>query len=76
MNVPSYLKKGDTIGITCPAGYMAAEKAENCIATLQSWGYNVMVGKTLGSQSENYFSGTDEERLDEYFPLGQSGGGS
>ncbi|MCP9751781.1 LD-carboxypeptidase [Ferruginibacter sp. HRS2-29] len=65
MNVPPYLKKGDTIGITCPAGYMAAEKAETCIATLQSWGYNVMVGKTLGSQSENYFSGTDEERLDE-----------
>jgi len=65
MNFPPYLKKGDTIGITCPAGYMPAEKAQTCIATLQSWGYNVMVGKTLGSQSENYFSGTDEERLDE-----------
>lgn len=53
------------IGITCPAGYMAAEKAQNCITTLQSWGFDVMVGKTLGSNSKNYFSGTDEERRDE-----------
>ncbi len=65
MKIPSYLKKGDTIGITCPAGYMAAEKAQTCIDTLQQWGYEVMVGKTLGSSSANYFSGTDEERADE-----------
>ena len=32
---------------------------------MQSWGYEVMVGKTLGSESDNYFSGTDEERCDE-----------
>ena len=62
---PPYLKKGDTIGITCPAGYMAAEKAATCIATIQSWGYNVSIGKTLGSESQNYFSGTDEERCTE-----------
>ncbi len=65
IKIPSYLKKGDTIGITCPAGYMAAEKAQACINTLQSWGFDVMVGKTLGSNSKNYFSGTDEERRDE-----------
>jgi muramoyltetrapeptide carboxypeptidase len=65
IKIPPYLKKGDTIGITCPAGYMAAEKAQTCIDTLQKWGYNVMVGKTLGSSSENYFSGNDEERIDE-----------
>ena len=62
---PPYLKKGDTIGITCPAGYMAKEKAQACIDTLQQWGFNVMIGKTLGSNSTNYFSGTDEERLNE-----------
>lgn len=65
IKIPPYLKKGDSIGITCPAGYMAAEKAQTCIATLQQWGYEVMVGKTLGSSSANYFSGTDEERADE-----------
>ena len=63
--LPSYLKKGDTIGITCPAGYMAAEKAQNCITTLQDWGYEVFVGKTLGSNSQNYFSATDKERCNE-----------
>ena len=63
--IPAYLQKGDTIGITCPAGFMAAEKAQTCIDTLHEWGYNVMVGKTLGSNSVNYFSGTDEERADE-----------
>lgn len=65
IKIPPYLQKGDTIGITCPAGYMAADKAQTCIDTLQQWGYQVMVGKTLGSASVNYFSGTDEDRADE-----------
>lgn len=65
IKIPRYLRKGDTIGITCPAGFMAKEKAQTCIDTLQQWGYQVIVGKRLGSNSTNYFSGTDEERLDE-----------
>ena len=65
IRIPPYLKKGDTIAITCPAGYMATAKAQACIETLQSWGFDVMVGKTLGSKSKNYFSGTDEQRRDE-----------
>jgi len=65
IKLPPYLKKGNTIGITCPAGYMAAEKAQTCITVLQQWGYQVMVGKTLGSNSVNYFSATDEDRRDE-----------
>jgi len=63
--IPPYLKKGNTVSITCPAGYMAAEKAQTCISTLQSWGFDVMVGKTLGSKSKNYFSGSDEIRKNE-----------
>ena len=62
---PPYLKKGDTIAITCPAGYMPKEKAQTCIETIQQWGFEVMVGKTLGSKSKNYFSGNDETRLNE-----------
>lgn len=65
IKIPPYLKKGDTIGITCPAGYMAKEKVQACIETLQQWGFEVMLGKTIGSNSDNYFSGTDEERLNE-----------
>lgn len=64
IKVPPYLKKGDTIGIVCPAGYMPAAKAQTCIETLQKWGFKVKVGITLGNQF-NYFSGTDEERLND-----------
>lgn len=59
---PPYLKKGDTIGIVCPSGYMPANKAATCIEVLKQWGYKVKVGHTLGNQF-HYFSGTDEERL-------------
>lgn len=65
IKVPPYLKKGDTIGIVCPAGYMDAEKVQTCINTLQEWGYKVKTGKTVGGNSQTYFSGTDEERLED-----------
>lgn len=64
MIIPSYLKKGDTIGIVCPSGFMAFDKVETCIHTLKNWGYKVIVGNTVGNQF-NYFSGTDEERLND-----------
>jgi len=66
IKTPPYLQPGDTIGITCPAGYMSYEKAAACISTLQHWGYKVKVGKMLGSESQTYFSGTDDERLAEF----------
>ena len=65
MTVPNYLKRGDTIAICCPAGYMSAEKVTNCIATLQKERYNVIVGENVGSNSPDYFSGTDEQRIKE-----------
>ena len=61
---PPYLKPGDTIGMICPSGYMPFDKAQKCIDVLQQWGFKVQVGKTLGNQN-NYFSGTDEERLND-----------
>ncbi|MGK2860858.1 MAG: S66 peptidase family protein [Chitinophagaceae bacterium] len=67
IKTPPYLKKGDTIGIICPAGYMAMEKVAECIRVLQDeWGYNVKLGTTLGGDSATYFSGTDEERLNDF----------
>jgi len=65
ITIPPYLKKGDTIAITCPAGYMEAANIKTCVKTLQQWGFQVLIGKTVGSNSSNYFSGTDEERRDE-----------
>jgi muramoyltetrapeptide carboxypeptidase len=63
MQFPPYLQKGDTIGIVAPAGYMPVEKMQACIETLDAWGFTVEMGTTTHSQSNNYFSGTDEERL-------------
>jgi muramoyltetrapeptide carboxypeptidase len=61
--IPPYLKPGDTIGLCAPAGFMAFEKMSTCIDVLQQWGYTVKLGATTHSTSENYFSGTDEDRL-------------
>ena len=62
VKVPPYLRPGDTIGIVCPAGYMPREKVQTCIDTLKEWGYQVRLGKTVGGDSETYFSGTDRQR--------------
>lgn len=62
IKIPPYLKKGDTIGLICPAGFMAKEKTDACVKILENWGFNVHTGKTVGSQY-HYFSGTDGERL-------------
>lgn len=69
IQTPPSLQQGDTIGITCPAGYMAMERVQTCIETLQKWGYGVKVGKTVGGDSQTYFSGTDEERLKDFQQL-------
>jgi len=65
IKIPPYLKKGDCIGMVSPAGFMPFERMETCMNTLQDWGYTVRLGATTNSQSENYFSGTDEERLND-----------
>ncbi|MFM7839675.1 MAG: LD-carboxypeptidase, partial [Chitinophagaceae bacterium] len=66
VRVPPALTPGDTIALTCPAGYMSKEKVETCVQTLEAWGYRVVVGKRVGSSSSNYFSGTDKERGKEF----------
>ncbi len=64
ITIPPYLKKGDTIGIICPSGFMPAENAATCIQTLQNWGFKIKVGNTLGNQF-HYFSGTDKQRIED-----------
>ena len=59
---PPYLKPGATIGITCPSGHLDVAKVPHCCDILSSWGYQTIIGKTVGS-GPNYFSGTDDERL-------------
>lgn len=65
IKIPPYLQKGDCIGIVCPSGAMPVERVSECIRVLnEDWGFTTKVGKTVGD-SFNYFSGTDEERLED-----------
>lgn len=61
---PPILIPGDTIGITCPAGSIPLEKVQNCILTLEKWGFKVKSGKTVGSKKD-CFSASDAERAAE-----------
>jgi muramoyltetrapeptide carboxypeptidase len=62
VKIPSYLLPGDTIGITCPAGYITQAEIDPSIVQMKSWGFNVVIGKTVGAKDFT-FGGTDEERL-------------
>ena len=58
---PPYLKPGDTIAITCPAGPADIEDLQPCLNALQNWGYKVRFGNTVGKKWQR-FGGTDDER--------------
>lgn len=60
--IPPYLKKGDLIGITSPAGYITHEEILPSVRLMESWGYRVRLGKTIG-QRDATFGGTGAERL-------------
>jgi len=60
--IPPYLKSGDTIGITCPGGYMTAEEIKPALRTMEDWGFRMRVGKTVGERDFT-FGGKDAERL-------------
>ncbi len=59
---PAYLKPGDTIGITSPAGNISAEDCENAIRIIQSWGFKIKMGNAVGKKHFT-LGGTDKERL-------------
>ena len=56
-----HLKPGDLIGMVCPAGTIPIGKVQSCVETLQSWGYEVRVGETVGAKDFS-FGGTDVQR--------------
>jgi len=61
---PEALQAGDKVAIVCPAGQMDEKRIQNCVQQLQTLSLEVIVGNTVG-QKENYFSGSDTERLDD-----------
>lgn len=48
--IPPYLKEGDHIGITSPAGYISLEEIQPSIQLMESWGYKIRIGETIGKR--------------------------
>ncbi|MDI9338845.1 MAG: LD-carboxypeptidase [Alphaproteobacteria bacterium] len=62
MKYPPFLKPNATIGITCPSGYVSAERVAYAVTVLEKWGFRTQIGKTVGNEFY-YFSGDDATRL-------------
>ena len=65
LKIPPYLKKGDVIGITCPAGFITQKDIEPAVIKLKEWGFEIKVGKTV-DKKDFTFGGTDAERLQDF----------
>ena len=63
--IPSFLEKGDLIGITCPSGYISVEECKAAMNKMIEWGFNIRLGMTVGAR-DNTFAGTDEERAKDF----------
>lgn len=63
--IPPFLQLGDTIGITSPASYISLEEIKPSIDLLESWGYKVKVGTSIG-QKDFTLGGTDLERAGDF----------
>jgi muramoyltetrapeptide carboxypeptidase len=59
--IPAYLRAGDIIGITCPAGSITLKEIQPSIDLIGTWGFRVKIGDTVGKKDFT-FGGTDDER--------------
>ena len=50
ITTPRYLRNGDIIGITAPAGHIEPEEIQPAIIQMESWGYKTKVGNTIGKK--------------------------
>lgn len=62
---PPHLSAGDKIGIVAPARKVNREEMAPAIHIIQSWGYQVVEGRHLYGDV-NQFSGTDDERAEDF----------
>ncbi len=65
MITPEFLKKGDTVGILATARKVDTKSLEPAIKLLESWGLNVILGKTIGKE-ENQLAGPDWFRATDF----------
>ena len=65
MKIPPYLKKGDTIAILATARKIDKAPLAPAIELLQSWGLNVITGKTIGLDNHQ-LAGADWQRATDF----------
>ena len=58
---PPYLQKGDTIGIVCTARKISKADIAKGIDIINSWGFKVIVGNSVGA-ADNQYGGSDVVR--------------
>jgi muramoyltetrapeptide carboxypeptidase len=63
--IPPYLKPGDLIGITAPAGWINMEDLLPAKSIIESWGFRVKIGTTIGLRDFS-MAGSDEARLKDF----------
>lgn len=59
--IPPYLQPGAIIGITSPAGYITLEQIRPAVQLMESWGFKIQIGNTIGKRDFS-LGGTDDER--------------
>ena len=62
---PPYLKEGDLVAITSPAGSISLQEIQPSVRILENWGFTVKIGSTIGKKDFS-FGGTDEERAKDF----------
>lgn len=67
ITVPSFLQKGDLIGIATPASPYDQQAFEAGVQELTQWGYRVVKGRKISRKG--YLAGTDRERAEELMGL-------
>jgi muramoyltetrapeptide carboxypeptidase len=65
VKIPHYLKPGDTIGITCPSGYICPEDILPAVNKMKEWGFEIRIGDTVGVRDFT-FAGSDEQRAKDF----------
>lgn len=63
--MPEYLKKGDTVGILATARKIDLATLQPGIKLLESWGLNVIIGKSIGKE-QNQLAGPDWQRATDF----------
>lgn len=64
MHIPPALQKGDQVAIIATARKVQRNDLKPAINLLKSWGLEVVIGKSIGLEN-NQFAGSDKERADD-----------